>query len=164
MEKENFSEAVLKKQYRKLALILHPDKNKAPGAGEAFKIVGKAYAVLSNAQKKAEYDAGGDDYEAARYNPQFARQQGRRRYYRQGNFMFFEDDTTADDIFNMFFGQGFNRFHDEDEDERRHHHPAYRRAQPDNGGEQPSEIQQLLRLIFIIVFAVFMGLPPEIMR
>lgn len=27
----------IKKSYKKLALQLHPDKNKAPGAGEAFK-------------------------------------------------------------------------------------------------------------------------------
>ena len=35
----------LKKSYRKLALQFHPDKNKAPGAGEAFKSIGNAFAV-----------------------------------------------------------------------------------------------------------------------
>ena len=39
------AETELKKSYRKLALQFHPDKNKAPGAGEAFKAIGNAYAV-----------------------------------------------------------------------------------------------------------------------
>ena len=40
------AETELKKSYRKLALQFHPDKNKAPGAGEAFKAIGNAYAVV----------------------------------------------------------------------------------------------------------------------
>ena len=39
------SESDLKKSYRKLALQFHPDKNHAPGAGEAFKAIGNAFAV-----------------------------------------------------------------------------------------------------------------------
>jgi molecular chaperone DnaJ len=45
--------------FRKLALQYHPDRNKEPGAEDRFKEIAEAYAVLSNAQKRAEYDAGG---------------------------------------------------------------------------------------------------------
>lgn len=50
-------DATIKKQYRKLALILHPDKNKAVGAEGAFKILSEAWGVLSDKLKKAVHDA-----------------------------------------------------------------------------------------------------------
>lgn len=49
-------EATIRKQYRKLALILHPDKNKFPGAEAAFKLVGEANMVLSDIGKRSVYD------------------------------------------------------------------------------------------------------------
>lgn len=72
----------LKKAYRKLALQFHPDKNKAPGASEAFKgiirdsslvgvwdllelsfflAIGNAFAVLSDAEKRKQYDMYGTE-------------------------------------------------------------------------------------------------------
>lgn len=49
-------EASLRKQYRKLALVLHPDKNKALGAETAFKFLCEAWTILSDKAKKAAYD------------------------------------------------------------------------------------------------------------
>ncbi|MBA0837113.1 hypothetical protein Goarm_009293 [Gossypium armourianum] len=47
---------LIKKQYRRLALLLHPDKNKSPFADHAFQLVADAWAVLSNSSKKSLYD------------------------------------------------------------------------------------------------------------
>ncbi|KAJ4969249.1 hypothetical protein NE237_015950 [Protea cynaroides] len=49
-------EASIKKQYRKLALLLHPDKNKFAGAEAAFKLIGEAQRVLTDQQKRNLYD------------------------------------------------------------------------------------------------------------
>lgn len=46
----------IKKQYRKLCLLLHPDKNKFPGAEAAFKLVGEANRWLSDQSKRSQYD------------------------------------------------------------------------------------------------------------
>uniref|UniRef100_A0A803QJ88 J domain-containing protein n=1 Tax=Cannabis sativa TaxID=3483 RepID=A0A803QJ88_CANSA len=48
--------ATIKKQYRKLALLLHPDKNKFAGAEAAFKLIGEANMVLSDQAKRSGYD------------------------------------------------------------------------------------------------------------
>ncbi|KZV21603.1 hypothetical protein F511_17628 [Dorcoceras hygrometricum] len=49
-------ETTIKKQYRRLALFLHPDKNRFPGAEAAFKLICEANAVLSDPTKKSLYD------------------------------------------------------------------------------------------------------------
>ncbi len=46
----------IKDTYRKLAMQYHPDRNKAPDAEEKFKEISEAYAVLSDDQKRAQYD------------------------------------------------------------------------------------------------------------
>ncbi|XP_063020221.1 dnaJ homolog subfamily B member 12 isoform X2 [Melospiza melodia melodia] len=91
------SDEDLKKAYRKLALKFHPDKNHAPGATEAFKAIGNAYAVLSSPEKRKQYDQFGDEkLGAARHG------HGHADFHRG-----FEADISPEDLFNMFFGGGF---------------------------------------------------------
>ncbi|KAK4277531.1 hypothetical protein QN277_015519 [Acacia crassicarpa] len=49
-------EETVRKQYRKLALTLHPDKNKSLGAEGAFKLVSEAWSLLSDKTKRLEYN------------------------------------------------------------------------------------------------------------
>ncbi|KAL3827046.1 hypothetical protein ACHAXA_007553 [Cyclostephanos tholiformis] len=52
-------ESEIKRAYHQLALQLHPDKNLAPYAEEAFKAIEYAYEVLSDPQKRRLYDMTG---------------------------------------------------------------------------------------------------------
>jgi len=46
----------IKKSFRKLAMQYHPDKNKDEGAQERFQELSEAYSILSDSEKRKEYD------------------------------------------------------------------------------------------------------------
>jgi molecular chaperone DnaJ len=81
----------IKKSYRKLAMEYHPDKNPGDKAAEdKFKEIGEAYAVLSDSQKKAQYDRFGKE--------------GMRGGFSGGQSGGYSDPF---DIFREVFGGGF---------------------------------------------------------
>jgi curved DNA-binding protein len=58
------SPADIKKAYRKLARELHPDTNKDPAAEKRFKEANEAHAVLSDSEKRKQYDELGANWQA----------------------------------------------------------------------------------------------------
>ena len=89
---ENASADEIKKAYRKLARKYHPDVNKDKDAEEKFKELNAAYEVLSDEQKKLQYDQHGDSMFGDQNFHDFAQRQG--------------SNADLDDILRQMFGQG----------------------------------------------------------
>ena len=86
------SESEIKKAYRKLARQYHPDVNKDSGAEDKFKEINAAYEVLSDKNKKSQYDMHGDSMFGGQNFHDFARGQG--------------GGADLDDILRSMFSQG----------------------------------------------------------
>jgi len=121
----------VKKAYKKMALKLHPDKNKAPGAEEAFKKVSKAVQCLQDAEKKQVYDRYGDEDAM----PQHYRQRHR------------QDFMTPEDLFAAFFGGGtvFHQGGGFQQGGRGHQH-----QHEDGDGVQRAHVFQMLPVLLLV--------------
>lgn len=89
----------LKKAFRSLARRFHPDKNDSPDADEKFKEIQEAYAVLSDSEKRRNYDRFGHNVPGG--SP-----------FGPGGFQGFNinlDDILGGDFFSNIFGGGRRR-------------------------------------------------------
>jgi len=93
---ENASADEIKKAYRKLARKYHPDINKDESAVDKFKEINAAYEVLSDAEKKAQYDQFGDQMFGGQNFHDFAQGQG--------------GGVDLDEILRQMFGGGGGGF------------------------------------------------------
>ena len=95
----------IKAAYRKLALQFHPDRNKDPGAEDRFKQISEAYAVLSDDDKRKQYDVSGKEGVYQKYGSE-------EDIFRGTDFSDVFRGTGFggfDDIFSQFFGGGGRR-------------------------------------------------------
>jgi molecular chaperone DnaJ len=91
----------IKNVYRKLAMKYHPDRNKAPEAEEKFKEISEAYAVLSDDNKRHQYDTLGHAGFDQRYTSE--------DIFRGADFssIFRDIGFGFGDLFGSLFGGGF---------------------------------------------------------
>mmetsp|Transcript_50 Transcript_50/g.147 ORF Transcript_50/g.147 Transcript_50/m.147 type:complete len:384 (+) Transcript_50:226-1377(+) len=152
--KRDADESQVKKAYRLFALKLHPDKNSAPKADEAFKRVSHAFQVLSDADRRARYDQIGDDGENTSV-PQ-------RRHGGNGATMYTQE-FSPEEIFEMFFGNGMpsQRYHHGTtrfryDTRRRHGTYTAGRAQE---GSSSSLFTMIPLFVLVLVFSLLSAFP-----
>ncbi|RVZ16135.1 J domain-containing protein [Helicobacter pylori] len=89
---ENASQDEIKKSYRRLARQYHPDLNKTKEAEEKFKEINAAYEILSDEEKRRQYDQFGDNMFGGQNFSDFARSRSA--------------SEDLDDILSSIFGRG----------------------------------------------------------
>jgi len=98
---KNSSKEEIKKSYKNLAKKYHPDLNKTKDAEGKFKEISEAYAVLSDDNKRKQYDQFGHSTFNQRYSEE--------DIFRGAHFEDIFGDMFGDNVFEMFFGGGGRR-------------------------------------------------------
>ncbi|KAF6995558.1 hypothetical protein CFC21_012039 [Triticum aestivum] len=156
----------IRKAYRRLSLKIHPDKNKAPGAEDAFKMLSKAFKCLGNDQSRKTYDQTGT-LEGHEFNDQYSnvmrQRTARRRRQTRNGFYNYEEDLDPDEIFRSFFyGTRDNSFrgHNVYRTREAGRQEQQRREHPVQGGSFIN-LTVLMHLSVVLLFVLFAFIPVQ---
>lgn len=139
LSKENYYEILsversagleeIKKSYKRLALKLHPDKNRHPKSHDAFKAINKAFVCLSDEEKRRRYDLTGTEDQTPQMNNRYT-----------------SDEDIAEELFRHFFGESFYR--------PNAHFQVFRNRQQQRGPQENGNVYRLLPVIILLFISI----------
>jgi curved DNA-binding protein CbpA len=117
LEVEKDSDAQkIRDAYRRLAFEFHPDRNPDPAAASKMKAVNEAYAVLSNPQKREQYDAMQTQFGSSAHT-HFRQNFSEQDIFRGSDIhQIFEEISRSfgfrgfNEVFMEFYGPGYQKF------------------------------------------------------
>jgi curved DNA-binding protein len=156
---KSVDQEAIKKAYRKLALKYHPDRNPDNReAEEKFKKISEAYAVLSDPEKRKQYESFGSDQFSQRYSQEeifrnfdlneilrdfgFGGMGGNERVFRGAGRRGGSSFRTGGDPFRDLFGQGQPHYDAPQKGEDLHYNLSITLEESVSGAEKKLAFQQ----------------------
>lgn len=142
------------KQFKKMSILVHPDRNPHPQSSDAFKKINEAKSILSDEKKRKYYDLTGNT------SQQSHQMRSSTRFSSDQPFVFYSSNgfrQMDEDVFKQFFFT--QEFFDFQTNSRRSFRPQNeqfpfqrRRTEPQREREIESEFKALMPIILIFLF------------